>query len=109
MAKDKLQIEQLASECLVNLLDKDYQLIVRPMTGYYMIKLLNPYYFDWSEIKEDYLFFIQIMINDYKLVGRFPFTINTQYNSAMNLTLEMVLNYDGEYGNLVKSITVFLA
>ena len=112
MAKDKLkEVEELASECLVDLLDKDYEIIVKPMTGYYMVKLLAPSYVDWSKIKEDYLFFIQIMTNDYKLVGRFPFTITYQYSSAMNFTLEMMLNYDVEIGDNydgVTSITVFL-
>lgn len=115
MAKDKLkEVEQLASECLVDLLDKDYEIIVKPMTGYYMVKLLTPSYVAWSKVKEDYLFFIQIMTNDYKLVGRFPFTITSQYSSAMNFTLEMMLNYDVEmednYDNYdgITSITVFL-
>ena len=65
-----------------------------------------------GKIKEDYLFFIQIMINDYKLVGRFPFSITHPYSVAKDYTLEMLYQMeDGsdEYSDqVISSITVFI-
>lgn len=112
MAKDNFKaIEELAMDCLIDLVDKEFKLTIKQLTGYTMIKLIPPSAITWGRLKEDYLFFLQMM-SDYKLVGRFPFSITHPYSVATDYTLEMLMKMeDGsdEYSDqVISSITVFI-
>lgn len=111
MAKDNFkQIEELAMDCLVDLLDKEFKLTTKQLTGYTMIKLVPPSPMTWGKFKEDYLFFIQIMTSDYKLVGRFPFSITKLYGGVKDYTLEMLYNMEdgSDDYHAISAITVFI-
>lgn len=108
MSKDKLkEIEELAMDCLVELIDKGFKIFIKELTGYYMIRVTSPRYIEWNEIKDDYLFFVHIMLNEYKLSGRYPFTIKQKYGNAIDLTLEILKELDDDNEGL-NTITMFL-
>lgn len=112
MAKDNFKaIEELTMDCLIDLVDKDFKLVIRNLTGYAMIRLTPPTSMTWGRLKEDYLFFLQMM-SEYKLVGRFPFSITYPYGGAKDYTLEMLMNMedgnDAYSDQSISTITVFI-
>lgn len=68
---------EFAKNCLVDLIDKEFIIQVLQLTGYYMVKVTREgnNYIKWEEIKDEFEFFVEVLKNDYQLVGKEPFCI----------------------------------
>lgn len=99
MINKKSKIEEKSIECLVDFLDDGLKLSVVQLSGYCMVALNSREAYPWSDMKERYLFFMEIMLSEYRLSGRYPFIINETPFKDIN-------KYEDD--NNIYSIVVFL-
>ncbi len=102
---EKEELKYFTETALSYLIDNGYVVSVMKLTGYYMLTLKGDG--EWDAIKEEYLFFIDILLNDYQLVGRRPFKVKESY-SSYDLTLDEFREMENDPYSSVK-ISVFVA
>lgn len=105
------EIEQLTNDCLIYLSDQDIKININTLTGYYLIRLVGDK--DWLDIKDDYLFYIDVLLNNgYKFVGRNPFTIKQCYNSRVHCNYDELRKIkdveSAKYNNKSIDISLFI-
>lgn len=101
------ELKYFVETTLSYLIDAGFELTIQPLTGYYIINLKGDS--DWVSIKDDYLFFVDILSNEYQLIGRKPFTIKEDYYSS-DYSLDELKEYKGDscYNN-IKALKVFVS
>ncbi len=102
------EIKELCDNCLAYLIDRGFTIKVTPFSGYYMIRVDGDE--SWEDIRDEYLFFIDILLNDYILVGRTPFEVKKNYAKSIHYTLDGIKEMESQtyFDNNSTNIVAFI-